>query len=120
MLRMVDVKIVMEGVMELNEFLKWLIGPGAGVAAYFFIKNLDWKVTWEGCMYRLTFKTLEPKILRRWGIVLPGAVAAVAYSIAVAMGYTVAPSSAQAWGEALFMVAASAVTAQLMHGEKEL
>ena len=106
--------------MQLSEFLLWLIGPGAGIAAYFVIKNLDIRFTFCGLMHSWTFKRQSPKQMRRWGIVLPGGVAGVGYALAVALGYTVPPTDVQAWGEALFQVAAAAVTAQLMHGEKEL
>ena len=110
----------MEDVMELSDFLFWLIGPGAGIAAYLIIKKLDIQVTFYGLMHRWTFKRMSPRQMRRVGIVLPGAIAALGYALAVVLGYTVAPTDAKAWAEALFQVATAAVTAQLIHGEKEL
>ena len=106
--------------MELSDFLLWLIGPGAGIAAYFIIKNLDIQFTFYGLMHRITFRRETARSMRRWGIVLPGAIAAAGYTLAVVLGYTVAPVDAKAWLEALFLVSTAAVTAQLMHGEKEL
>ena len=106
--------------MQLSEFLLWLIGPGAGIASYFIIRKLDIRFTVGGLMHSWTFKRQSPRQMRRWGIVLPGIVAAIGYAVAVVFGYTYPPADVQAWGEALFQVAAAAVTAQLMHGEKEL
>ena len=102
--------------MELSEFLFWLIGPGAGIAGYFIIKNL--KFTIKNFVFDL--EALSSKAKRRLGILLPGGVAAVAYTVAVGLGYKAAPGTVQAWGEALFYVASAAVVAQLTHGEKEL
>lgn len=106
--------------MELNEFLLWLIGPGAGIAAYYVIKNFYLEFAFRGRVHVWTFQGKGPKYLRRAGLILPGALAAAAYALGAVLGYTVAPDSAQAWGEALFQVASAAVVAQVMHGESEL
>ena len=111
---------VMEGVMELSDFLAWLIGPGAGVVMYFIIRDLDFNFTWKGLIYRVTFKRHSARFLRRAGILGPGLLAAAAWAIAAGLGYVDMPVGMQGWAEGLFQVAAAAVTAQLMHGEKEL
>lgn len=96
--------------MELNEFLFWLIGPGAGIAGYFIINFLVGEFG----------LALSSKAKRRLGILLPGGVAAIAYAATVGLGYKETPGTVQAWGEMLFYVASAAVVAQITHGEKEL
>ena len=106
--------------MELNEFLSWLIGPGAGLVVYWLIENLDFEFAWRGLVYRVTMKGKSPLFKRRAGIVGPGLLAAAVYAIAIGLGYVDTPVGTQGWFEALFQVAAAAVTAQVVHGEKEL
>lgn len=93
--------------MELNDFLLWLIGPGAGLAAYFILGNIKAFVNWgdaEG---------------KRWvGLLAPAVMAGIAFAIAVGLDYKEAPVTAQAWGEALFYVMSAAVITQAKHAKE--
>jgi len=98
--------------MTLQTALTWLSGAGAGVAATFVLRQLDVVEWW--LMLRSDYK-------RYLAFVVTATIACAGYSAMVALAYLAQPVDAQGWVEALFSVAAAAITAsQVVHGATDL
>lgn len=88
----------------LEEFLKWLMGPGGAVVGYWLMENLE------------VLASLGPEVKRYVSLLLPGCIAGVGWLLLAAVGYAPMPETALARFEALFAVFVAAVGAQLLHG----
>jgi hypothetical protein len=89
----------------LEEFLKWLMGPGGAVVGYWLMENVTVLVN------------LKPRIKRYVGFVLPGGLAAIGWMLLASIGYAPMPTTTLARFEALFAVFVAAVGAQLIHAK---
>lgn len=88
----------------LEEFLKWLMGPGGAVVGYWLMEHLA------------VLADLEPEVKRYVSLLLPGGIAGVGWLLLAAVGYAPMPDTTLARFEALFAVFVAAVGAQLLHG----
>lgn len=89
----------------LREGIMWLIGPGAGVLAFFIIEH--WAI----------LASLAPEIKRYVSWAITGGLAILAYCAGIGMLYFPMPADWRSWVETLFLVAASAIAvASVLHG----
>ena len=93
----------------LANVLKYLSGPGAGAASYWFMERHP------------RLKALSPDYKRYTSLALAAIIAAGAFVASVGLSYAARPASAQGWLEALFAVAGVAIgVSQGVHGYKKL
>lgn len=89
----------------LEEFLKWLTGPGGALVGYWLMENLDF------------LSTLTPRTKRYVGFAIPGFVAAASWLVMALVGYAPMPETTLARFEMLFAVFVAAVGAKLIHAK---
>ena len=90
----------------LEEFLKWLMGPGGAVLGYWLMENLPVLIN------------LRPPIKRYVGILLPGIIALAGWMSMALVGYAPMPTTTLARFEAMFAVFVAAIGAQLIHARR--
>ena len=97
--------------MELSEFLLWLVtGGGAGLFGYWLMDRVVKR-----------FPGLSSELKRYLSLVIAAGLAMLAYYVQTMLAYVPSPETAQAWIEALFSVAAVAISlSQVVHGRVKL
>jgi hypothetical protein len=95
---------------SLQELVIWLLtGGGAGVVAFALVEKIP------------ALANLLPDYKRYVSLAITGAVAVAAWFFSVWMTWTVAPTGAQAWVEAIVSVIGTAIiTSQVIHGATSL
>ena len=95
---------------DLPSIVQWLLGGGAGIVAFFVIENVLPKII-PG------FGDL-PSEAKRWiSWLISALLAALAYGVAVAMGYVPIPADWRMWIEELIrVILAAIVVAEAIHG----
>jgi hypothetical protein len=113
--------------MTLREGLLWLMGPGAGILAWWLLRRLEASTrTWPAWIVALRtwFCGLGAEDRRYTALAFAGLLAIVAYGLVLVMTYESPPGTWREWAEALFDVAYAAVVAatvsQVAHGRVEL
>ena len=94
----------------LSQVLTWFVsGGGAGIVAYFLMEKLR------------PLAELTSELKRYVSLLLAAVLAMAAFALAVGLRYVEAPTTIQAWAEALFAVAFIATNlGQIIHGRTRL
>lgn len=108
----------------LSEILLWILGPGAGVLAWWLLHRVEcfagdrpaWRV-----LLQCWFGDLAPGDKRLVAFGLAGLLAVGAYLVTLGMGYRVPPGAWRQWVEVLVSVVAEAIVAsQIAHASVDL
>lgn len=92
----------------LQQFLYWIIGPGAGIAAFFAMEN------WIPA-------DLSREAKRYISLSLAAVFSMGAFALSVVLGYLPNPATVQGWVESLFAIAFVAIgLSQVIHGRTKL
>lgn len=107
--------------MTLRDGLLWLMGPGAGVLAWWLLRRLEGSVSMAIWWLRGWFVGLGAEDRRLVAFALAAVLAWAGYGLTLVMLYGEPPATWRAWVEELFGIAFAAITtSQVLHGAVEL